>query len=841
MINQIIHFLTSTCSAKIFSICALSFLTLTPTVLYSQKTNNSPLPFNQAAVKQSTKPSLQGSDASKPYFTVRFGLPVPPSDDERQTGVLVGIDADVHDYNHSPAFEIMPNGDVLMIPYSGLAHREGGKYLHLVQARLRYGAEEFDMPEVITVGGVKMQDLKTSDGELALHGPPLMWTEGNTVWLFTGYHWGWGKQYPYPFRVFKSTDNGASWTIVAFEPKFYDKNGLEVGKGGILDSDPQPITNAFRAPNGDMFVACDGKLGAKMSMLWRSSDNGLTWHDQGGRTSTRHTTIVPVDETGRLLALGGKDTSWDPVKKAVVIDGSVKEGGYMPRNISTDWGKTWGPPTPSPFPWLGANQRPSAIRLANGHLVMVGDSRYTRTPQIPAGWSHGDKPYVALSTDDGQTWTIKELPVALKHVKYGHKTLGYTTVRQAPNGVIHVLATRTHPNLHYEFNEEWITSPSAGDIVPETTGGKVKKYKEKYADGKIKATWSARITPNGRYLLDGTEINYYPDGTKQREVTWVNGRRNGGETLRAQDGTLIWSWNHDLANNVSTWTRWWPNGKKHIESQWNTNPTARDLPERHFRGLVANGTARHYDESGKEIGIYIFQDGVRTSPRGNYTESFAADPAGSGWTGKGNMDEGNNFGWSSTTSWCENVNAKWYGSKGEIGGVIARSKEYRWFADNKIGTKDRTQTLHITGKWDMRNTNYEGTFRIGYFNAENPENNFMGIEIREPAGVVLNPDIQYSGKLFRAYLTVKGAGGTTSTLPIEPHNVEAGMFDLIWKGNPDGSGTLSGTLTGLPISITVAAGSSNYNAFGLLTGGDGSNDPTKLTGNCWFDNLNYDK
>jgi hypothetical protein len=51
------YILTSTCRAKIFSICVLSFLTILPSEVYSQ---NSPLPFNQAAVKQSTKPALQG-------------------------------------------------------------------------------------------------------------------------------------------------------------------------------------------------------------------------------------------------------------------------------------------------------------------------------------------------------------------------------------------------------------------------------------------------------------------------------------------------------------------------------------------------------------------------------------------------------------------------------------------------------------------------------------------------------------------------------------------------------------------------------------------------------------
>jgi antitoxin component YwqK of YwqJK toxin-antitoxin module len=794
-----------------------AFLSILTPFLYSQE-HTSPLPFNQASVKQSTSPVLQGPDVSKPYFNVRFAMPVPPDNDMHLNGPLVGIDAAVADHHHSPGFEVMPNGDVLLISFSGQGGREYGPTLRIVQARLRYGAEEFDMPEEISVQGVKMQNLLIDDGKPALAGPPLLWRDGTTVWMFTG----WGREdvigvsFPYSFRTFKSTDNGATWKAVAIEPQF-----------SSTDSDAQPINSAFRAPNGDMFVAVDGKKGSPTSLLWRSSDNGLTWIDQGGRTSGRHSTIVPLNTSGKLLSLGGKDSQIN---------------GYMPQNISTDWGKTWGTPTQSPFPRQGANQRPSVIKLANGNLVLVGDARFVHAPKPPDGWSHGDGPYVALSTDNGLNWTIKELPVALKHETRAHKTIGYSTVRQAPNGVIHVLATMTHPCLHYEFNEAWITDSSAGDITPETTGGKKKSYKEKYPDGKLRAKWKARVTPGGRYLLDGTEKYYYPNGKLLREVTWVNGRRKGTETFRGPDGTRIWSWDHDLANNLSTWTHWWPNGQKRLESEWNTNPAARDLPDRHFRGLVAHGTATHWNESGTQVGTYTFQNGDRIAPRGNHKETFASSPCDRGWTGNGNTTDGNNFGWSSNTSWCENLNAKYNQDKGEIGGVFARSNKYRWFADTSIDKKNRTQTLHLAGNLRMDNVNFEGSFRIGYFNTNDPANNFVGIEIREPKGTPLTSMVHNTGKLFRAYLTVNGPGGVISTVPLELEMNFLGVaFDLIWKGNADGSGTLSGTVTSRPISITVAAGGSIFNAFGILAGGNESEDSSKKTGECYFDNLTYDK
>ena len=807
---------SSASRALITGISAHAFLAMASSDLHGRQAVV-PLPFNQTAVKQDAAPALQGPDASKPYFNVRFAMPVPPDNDMHLNGPLVGIDAAVADHHHSPGFEVMPNGDVLAVWFSGPGGREYGPDLRVVQARLRHGTGEFDMPEQLSVDGVKMEDLQTADGKRALAGPPLLWRDGSTVWLFTG--WGredvLGVNFPYSFRVFKSNDNGASWKTVALEPEFSDTN-----------SDAQPINNAFRAPNGDMFVVVDGKQGAGQSLLWRSSDNGLSWTDQGGRTNGRHSTIVPLSDQGRLLSLGGKDTQ-------------IK--GYMPRNISTDWGVTWGKQTKSPFPRLGANQRPSMTKLANGNLVMVGDSRYVHNPTtVPSGWSHGDAPYVALSTDNGRSWTIKALPVALKHETRAHKTLGYATVRQAPNGLIHILATMTHPCLHYELNEAWITTPSAGDIVPETTGGTVQTYSENYPGGSPKATWSARITPSGRYLLDGMETYFHENGTKQREVSWVSGKRTGEETFRGPDGIRIWSWNHDLANHVSTWTHWWSNGRKRLESNWDTNPAARDLPSHRFRGMVANGTARHWDQDGRQVGDYVFLNGVRVSQRGNHTESFAKLPIS--WTGSGNTDAGNHFGWSPDTSWCENMNVEYMTAKGEVGGIFARSTSYRYYADTRIGTMNRTETLRFAGNFSLADENFDGTIRVGYFNTSQPGGNFTGIEITGPAGTPITPMVHKSGALFRASLKVNGPAGSTSTGPLEMEmNFLGAAFDLAWTGKPDGSGTLAGTLNSRPVSISVPAGNGSFNAFGIVAGGDSDENPDRKTGGCYFDNLNYDK
>jgi hypothetical protein len=402
-----------------------------------------------------------------------------------------------------------------------------------------------------------------------------------------------------------STDNGATWTL-----------SLPLLDEPARDYTAQPITSAFRAPDGAMYFGMDGAQAT--SFLWRSTDEGIHWHDMGGRTGGRHSVIVPVDDRGDLLAIGGKNSSIN---------------GWSPECRSTNWGANWSQSIASPFPPLGSAQRPSMIRLADGNLLFVSDAYLQKADRPPPdGWKFGNGPFVAISTNDGASWRIKPLPVTLpKHTvaatpsspsapgeegvattnatrRRSHNgTVGYVTARQAPNGVIHLLTTVTQPCLHYELNEAWIFS-DAGDIPPETSGGTIKKFSENYPNGKVRSEWSARICPNGRYLLDGQETDYYANGAKQHEVTYANGRKTGEEVFWSSAGVKQWSWSHDLKNRRAVWTQYWPNGQKKVESHWNTRPVARDL-DRSFFGLVADGPALHWNEDGELLIKGSFRNG----------------------------------------------------------------------------------------------------------------------------------------------------------------------------------------------------------------------------------------
>jgi hypothetical protein len=522
-------------------------------------------PFCQSAIKQT--PSAFGPQADLPYFTVRFALPIPPENLTNNFAALTGLNPQVYTHNHSPGFELLPNGDALAIYFSTPPGKsENDPETSFVQARLRYGAEEWDPPELF----FKTEHYNDQSG--------LLWNDGGKIRFFGG-----GRELSdlVPFKLATSTDNGANWTL-----------SLPQLAGAARNFTAQPITSAFRGPGQTIYFTMDGEKAT--SFLWRSRDEGIHWEQMDGRTGGRHSAIVPLDDQGKLLSLGGKNASID---------------GWSPENTSTNWGATWSPAVASPFPPLGSAQRPSLIKLADGHLFFVSDSylhKLNRPP--PDGWQTGNGCFVALSTNQGATWHIKPLPVQLpNHERGTNGTLGYVTARQAANGVIHVLATETQPCLHYELNEAWILS-DAGDVAPESLGGVVKSFVESYPNGQARSQWSARICPHGRYLLEGEETDFYENGLRQHQVLYRNGRKTGEETFWSPSGQRLWTWRHDLNANRATWTQYSPNGRPRLQSAWNTQPEARDL-KRRFYGLVADGLAQQWDAAGTLVSSAQFANG----------------------------------------------------------------------------------------------------------------------------------------------------------------------------------------------------------------------------------------
>jgi formylglycine-generating enzyme required for sulfatase activity len=492
-------------------------------------------PYVTQGVKLTTATeAARGPDPTKPYFRRRPLLPMPLEGDMNYVKEhRAGLHPSFRHHNHSPGFEVLPNGDALLVIYT--SDWEYEPEVSLIAARLRFGAEEWDMP------------CPFIDTPGANDHAPLLSNNGGTLRVFWGNPFAEGH---FPFQYRESHDMGLTWSGVDF-PHITGPLGRDL-------ENPQPINTTLIDKDGTYYLAVDaaggGPLGSQ-SMLWATSDHFATWHDTLGRTFGRHTSFV-LKKDGSILGMGGKNTGID---------------GFMPRAISQDGGKTYAM-SKTPFSQLNSGQRPSVLRLASGRLFMAGDYYPSKRGQKPATITE-DGSYVALSDDDGETWHIKRLPGDYSEQRK-RNSVGYSVARQAPNGVIHLITSCNYPGLHFELNEAWILSTETfADNDPAmnwsraTKISRVEAHRENYPDGSPRVTWGSGAADDGRVLLHGRETWYYAGGAKEREADYELGVKTGLETFWSPTGRKEWEWDHQ-PNGTSVWRTWWPDGSLRSESTW---------------------------------------------------------------------------------------------------------------------------------------------------------------------------------------------------------------------------------------------------------------------------------
>ena len=505
---------------------------------------DSELTFIAQGLKQSNSGLNQAPPAGEPYFRKRFLLPRPPDNKNRADVIAAGFHESLQWHNHSPALSSTPNGDLLVIFFSAPQwNKEQSPNVPLIAARLRYGADQWDFPELF----LDCADTKEAS--------PLLWKEQDgTMYLF----WGHNaidvdgnvlnpKYGSYPFQWMTSTNNGATWSDIRYP----------VITGAVGDYNNQPVNSAFRDNEGAIYISSDAHEGT--SLLWKSDDNGQTWSDTGGRTKGRHTTFCLLDD-GTILGMGGKEAGID---------------GFLAKSVSGNKGSSY-TYSKSPFPQIGGNQRPSVLKLKSGRIFFASDWQTIWGTNNTGNGKRGS--FVALSDDNGQTWTTKDISVALPHEQLGPRNftiLGYSAATQSVNGMIHLITTMNTPCLHFEFNEAWILDPDADknskdeDVMPNPTNSvsAVSSYTEKYQNNQTKISWNAGIGDDGRYLLHGPEQWFYEDGTKQYEAMYAKGEKIGAEVFYRPDGSKVWEWTQNN-NGSKTWIQYWENGNKKAESNW---------------------------------------------------------------------------------------------------------------------------------------------------------------------------------------------------------------------------------------------------------------------------------
>jgi len=230
-------------------------------------------PFTNLLVKQTNEYLQAGPDPGKPWFRQRDALPIPPEGASEEEIEASGLPSGILGKNHNPALVVCPNGDLLALYFTAsVPDFEDLSNVAVMGARLRFGSDEWDMPDVF----LDFADTK----DIA----PAVWAEGSKIYFF----WGGGGLDDVPFRWTHSVDNGASWSAVQFPL-------LDGARGGYF---AQPVSRGFRGPGGILYMPTDGVGGE--SLLWASTDDGRTWSDTLGRTAGRHTVFVVRNTAVRL-------------------------------------------------------------------------------------------------------------------------------------------------------------------------------------------------------------------------------------------------------------------------------------------------------------------------------------------------------------------------------------------------------------------------------------------------------------------------------------------------------------------------------------------------------------
>jgi hypothetical protein len=380
---------------------------------------------------------------------------------------------------------------------------------------------------------------------------PIFWNDDGKIWLFCGCP---RQEAGYPFRFTTSDDNSATWGPIQF-PLFDSKIGY---------FSAQPTTSAFRDSKGTIYVAVDGSRPPISSELFASKDDGKTWYDTGGRTYGRHSCFTILDDDV-ILGYAGKQANLD---------------GWEPQFISRDGGRSY-EMSPSPIPALGGGVRASVVRLANKKIFYVGDmylGHYGKLkPEMMQPGFEGDGAYACISDDDGKTWRIRKLTGGNVLGKDGKPvrvhTVSYVTACQSPDGMIHAVTSHNGPDLHFEFNEEWVLQgpKKPADVISsfKTTikADTVKQYSENYPNGKLKVSYSGGEAEDGHFVLDGAETWYFENGKVQWQINYKAGQKTGAETRWDSEGNKLWEKIY-RSNDQWDWLLYDGKGKVKAQSKW---------------------------------------------------------------------------------------------------------------------------------------------------------------------------------------------------------------------------------------------------------------------------------
>ncbi len=363
--------------------------------------------------------------------------------------------------NHAANLMPLPNGDIGCVWFGG--SQEGKSDISIYFSRLPAG-------QSCWTDAVKLSD----DDARSEQNPILFPAPDGKLWLLYTAQKS-GNQDTSIIRCRISEDNGVTWGAIGV---LFDKAGTFVRQPVVVLDNGDWLVPVFycRTQPGEKWVGNDD-----ISAVRISSDQGRSWSEVEVPNSVGcvHMNIEKLAD-GSLLAM--YRSRW---------------ADHIYASRSTDNGRSWSEPAPIELP--NNNSSIQFARLANGHLALVfNDSSAAQATerrtslydeiededeavspavepapvaaQRSAFWGAPRAPMtLAISEDGGKTWPFKRnLEVGDGYCMTNNSELqlnreySYPSIKQTPDGVIHVAYTFFRQKIHYvQLREAWVKEAGA--------------------------------------------------------------------------------------------------------------------------------------------------------------------------------------------------------------------------------------------------------------------------------------------------------------------------------------------------------------------------------------------
>ncbi|MGB7190265.1 MAG: sialidase family protein [Acidobacteriaceae bacterium] len=322
--------------------------------------------------------------------------------------------------NHASNLLQLPNGDLFLFWFSGT--EEGHGDVSIAMSRLKHGANAWSLPVIVASNPGRSDQnpvpFFSPDGVLHLYYTAQERLNENTTLIYETLSKDQGQTWSEPRQLFT-------------KPGWYDRQHIVIFHDEWLF--PFYFMNS-----GGITHGAEGNVSA----VKLSKDQGQTWStcdvpNSGGLVQMN---IVTLSDHNLIAFFRSRFADW-------IYESQSSDGCH------------WSDPVKTVLP--NNNSSIQVTRLKDGHLVIVFNNSQARTTRTKTGSAPRGVLSVALSDNDGKTWSwVRDLQAGATPPAYGPGEdfeYSYPSVIQSADGSIQVSFSFRRETIKYmTFVEDWI-------------------------------------------------------------------------------------------------------------------------------------------------------------------------------------------------------------------------------------------------------------------------------------------------------------------------------------------------------------------------------------------------